>query len=140
MDILLYRDSFWSIITWWLLRKSVTFSKWSKKYLNWKFYKLKHSLWYGRNSNFYELPLTKSIVKKGSLQVIIKTQNQEKYMISVLFTIIADGSILHPMIIFKAKYCVNTYKKQQKDPYIINGDCFIEYNENAWSTKSIMNR
>ena len=39
---------------------------------------------------FLNMPLTKTIVKRGSRQVIIKTQNQEKCRISVLLTIVAD--------------------------------------------------
>jgi hypothetical protein len=89
---------------------------------------------------FLNMPLTKTIVKRGSSQVIIKTQNQEKCRISVLLTIVADGSKLPPMIIFKAKDRANIYNKLQKDQHVINGDCFVECNENAWSTKSIISR
>ena len=60
---------------------------------------------------FLNMPLTKTIVKRGSRQVIIKTQNQEKCRISVLLTIVADGSKLPPMIIFKAKDRANVYNK-----------------------------
>ena len=52
---------------------------------------------------FLNMPLTKTIVKRESRQLIIKTQNQEKCRISVLLTIVADGSKLPPLIIFKAK-------------------------------------
>ena len=89
---------------------------------------------------FLNMPLTKTIVKRGSRQVIIKTQNQEKCRISVLLTIVADGSKLPPMNIFKAKDRANIYNKLQKDQHVINGDCFVECNENAWSTKSIISR
>ena len=52
---------------------------------------------------FLNMPLTKTIVKRGSRKVNIKNQNQEKYRISVLLNIVADGSKLTPLIIFKAK-------------------------------------
>ena len=57
---------------------------------------------------FLNMPLTKTIVKRGSRQVIIKTLNQEKCRISVLLTIVADGSKLPPL----------SYLKQKKSQYI----------------------
>ena len=60
---------------------------------------------------FLNMPLNKTIVKIWSRQVIIKTQNQEKCRISFLLTILADGSKLPPLVIFKAKDRVNIYNK-----------------------------
>ena len=89
---------------------------------------------------FLNIPLTKTIVKRGSRLVIIKTLNQEKCRISVLLIIVDDGSKLTPLIIFKAKDRANIYNKLQKDQHVIKGECFVECNENAWSTKSIISR
>ena len=86
------------------------------------------------------MPITKTIVKKGSRQVIVKTQNQEKLRISVILTILADGSKLAPLIIFKAKDRSLVYNQLQKDGHVSKKECYVECNTNAWSTTTIMGR
>ena len=63
--------------------------------------------------------LQKTIVKKGSRQEIVKTQNQEKLLISVILTILADGSKLEPPIIFKAKDRSTVYNQFQNDEHVL---------------------
>jgi hypothetical protein len=58
---------------------------------------------------------TKTIAKKGTKSIIIKTLEQEKLYVSVLLTIIADGGRLPPYIIFKAKRQGKIEKELQKD-------------------------
>ena len=65
---------------------------------------------------FLNMPITKTIVKKGSRQVIVKTQ--KKLQISVILDILADGSILAPHIIFKAKDRSLVYNQLQKDDHV----------------------
>ena len=45
----------------------------------------------------------KSIAKKSWKNIIVKTQNKEKYRVFVLLRITADGGKLPPYIIFKSK-------------------------------------
>lgn len=60
---------------------------------------------------FFNMTFTKTIVKKGNRQVIVKTQNQEKARIWVILTILNDGTKLAPLIIFKAQDRSTIYKQ-----------------------------
>ena len=68
---------------------------------------------------FFNMPITKTIVKKGSRQVIVKTQNQEKVRISVILTILADSSKLAPLVILKAQERSIVYNQLQKDEHVL---------------------
>ena len=68
---------------------------------------------------FFNRPITKTIVKKGSRQVIVKTQNQEKVRISVILTILADSSKLAPLVILKAQERSIVYNQLQKDEHVL---------------------
>lgn len=59
---------------------------------------------------FLNMPISKTIIKKGAKQVKIKAQGQEKLPISVRLTILADGKRLSPLIIFRAKDIRTVYK------------------------------
>ena len=74
---------------------------------------------------FFNMPITKTIVKKGSRYVIVKTQNQEKARISVILTILAEGSKLAPLVIFKAQDRSTVYNQLQKDEHILKKDCYV---------------
>ena len=58
----------------------------------------------------------------------------------MLLKILADGSKLPPLIIFKGKDRAKIWRELQKDQHVKNGDCIVECNENAWSTLAIMRR
>ena len=64
---------------------------------------------------FLNIQKTKTIVKRGSKQVIVKTQGQEKCRVTVILTILADGDKLPPLIIFKAKDTGKIYKSLNED-------------------------
>ena len=53
--------------------------------------------------NFFNMVPNKTIAKRGKKTILIKTQNQQKCRISVTLGIVADGSKLAPLIIFKGK-------------------------------------
>ena len=95
-------------------------------------------------ANMDETPLsfnmipTKTIAKKGTKSIIIKTLEQEKLRVSVLLTITADGGRLPPYIIFKAKRHGKIEKELQKDIYVKNKKCVIACNDNAWATEDII--
>jgi len=77
---------------------------------------------------------TKTIVKKGTKSIIIKTLEQEKCSVSVLLTITADDGRLTPYIIFKGK----KHGKIEKDINIKNKTFIIRCNDNAWATEDII--
>ena len=58
---------------------------------------------------------------------------------SVLLTITADGNKLPPLIIFKAKVNREIEKQLNEDINVNNGKCFINCNDSAWCTETIMN-
>ena len=95
-------------------------------------------------ANMDETPLVfnmipnKTVAKKGTKSIIIKTFEQEKCRISVLLTITADGGKLPPYIIFKSKRDGKIENDLKKDLNVINKKCFIGCNENDWSTEEIM--
>ena len=89
---------------------------------------------------FFNMGFTKTIAKKGARQVIIQTQNQEKCRCSVLLGITADGDRLPPLVIFKAKENKTVYKKLQSNINVKNHLIYVECNNNAWCTESIMKK
>lgn len=89
---------------------------------------------------FFNMPISKTIIKKGAKQVIIRTQGQEKLRVSVILSILADGDKLPPLIIFKAKDKGTVYKHLNEEPEVKSGKCFIECNSNAWATEEIIDR
>ena len=89
---------------------------------------------------FLNMPPSKTIAKKGSKTVFIRSQNQEKVRISVLLTIAADGTKLPPFVIFKDKKHGKNEENLKKLPMVQNGEVFVACNENAWSTTHIMKK
>ena len=78
---------------------------------------------------FLNMQKNKTIVIKGSKQVIIKTQGQEKCRFSCMLCILADGDKLPPLVIFKAKDKGRVYKNLLDDP-----------NVKLWTSKEIVDR
>ena len=56
--------------------------------------------------------------------------------ISIIIT--ADGGKLPPYIIFKGKRNGKIENELKKDINVINKNCFIGCNDNAWATEDIM--
>ena len=81
----------------------------------------------------------KTIAKRGKKTILIKTQNQQKCRISVILGIVADGSKLKPLIIFKGKIGGLIEKNLLKNKYVLAEKCLISVNQNAWATDSIIN-
>ena len=87
---------------------------------------------------FFSTVPSKTIAKKGGKTIIIRTQKQEKCIVSVLLTITADGGKLAPYLIFKAKSGGRIENELQKDEHVLNKQCYISCNENAWATDKIL--
>lgn len=77
---------------------------------------------------FLNMPISETIFKKGSKQVINKTKGQKKFHVSCMLCILVDGDKLPPLVIFKAKNKEILYKNLFDDPNIKIGKIFIEYN------------
>ena len=94
--------------------------------------------------NMDETPLylnmvpNKTIARKGTKNVVIRTNNQEKIRVTCILSVCADGDKLSPYIIFKGK---NSYSlsKLNNNKYIKDHKIFININNNAWSTTDIIN-
>ena len=59
-------------------------------------------------------PANKTIIKKGTKTVNVKTLKREKMRITVLLSITGDGKFLPPFIIFKGEPYSKLYKQIQK--------------------------
>lgn len=86
------------------------------------------------------MPLKKNIVKKGGKTIIIKTQQKDKFCLTVLLTITADESKLPPFLIFKGKPNGTIEKELSKDKYALANKYFIPCNSNAWSNDDIVQK
>lgn len=89
-------------------------------------------------SLYIDLAPNYSISQKGKRSVIIFIQSQDKCHVSVLLAILANGTKLPPLIIFKGIANGKIYKDLKKNFYVKNNKIFIECNSNAWCTKDIM--
>lgn len=69
--------------------------------------------------------------KKGKKSVIIRTQNQDKYRLSVLLTILSNGKKLPPLLIFKGVKDGKLNKELSENANIKSGKIFIAFNINA---------
>ena len=80
----------------------------------------------------------KTVVRKGTRNVIIRTNNQEKIRITCILAVCADGDKLSPYIIFKGKN-ITALNILKSNKYIMNNKIFVNININAWSTKEFIN-
>ena len=78
--------------------------------------------------------------KKGNKAILIKTQSQEKCIISLILCITADGEKLPPFLIFKAKEDGYIEKNLSELNLVKNKKCYILCNINVWSTEKIILR
>ena len=68
----------------------------------------------------------------------IRTQSQDKYHVSVILTILANGEKLPLLLIFKGVSHGKIYKNLINNTYAKNNIIYIECNANAWWTRDIM--
>lgn len=75
---------------------------------------------------------------KGKKSIIVKAQNQEKWRISALLCILADGSKLPPYLIYKGNKDSPLLKKVLDTNEFVKKKVFYTFNENAWYTAEVM--
>ena len=65
-------------------------------------------------------------------------RGKQKYRISVILGLAADGPKLKLLIIFKWKIGGLIEKSLLKNKYVLSEKCLVSVNQNAWSTESII--
>ena len=85
------------------------------------------------------MPSNKTVELKGKKTVHVVTQNQEKMRVSLLLSVLADGTKLPPYIIFKGNNSSPILTKELSNlPHIKNKEIFFAFNINAWTTGQIV--
>lgn len=81
---------------------------------------------------YYEVPARKVVQKRGSKTVVVKTSGSSRSRVTVILAVMADGTKLPPMIIFKGKTtaCV-------KNIIVSPRVAHIAFQENAWNNHSL---
>jgi hypothetical protein len=77
-------------------------------------------------------PANKTIIKKGTKSVNVKTLKREKMRITVLLTITGEGKFLPPFIIFKGEPDSKLYKQIQKYEEVKTKKIIATTQKNAW--------
>lgn len=84
------------------------------------------------------MPANKTVHKVGAKSIIIKTQRQEKVLVSAILACNGIDEKLKLFVIFKGKKYGNIYKKLIKEKLIENNKIEIFVNEKAQATKEII--
>ena len=87
----------------------------------------------------YENIYTTTVTKIGNITVNVKNFNRDKMRITVLLSILVDGTKLPPLIIFRGETNKTKEKKLQNNKYVINGKCYVKCQRNAWADNNIFN-
>ena len=93
--------------------------------------------------NVYEDPMylnLTTIEVIGRKSIPIKTSNQEKFRISLVLKILANGHRLPPLLIFKVKSKKKVEKRLQQLPMVRLNKKNLIYQKNAWDDAFSMNR
>lgn len=80
----------------------------------------------------------KTIAKEGKKTMIIKTQNQQKWRISIILGIGAESTKLMPLLIFKGKTGGYIGTELSKNKYVLNKKYLFSVNQIASATDSII--
>ena len=75
----------------------------------------------------------KTVVRKVTRNVVIRTNNTEKIRITCILAVCADVDKLPPYIIFKGKN-INALNTVKNNKYIMFNKTILNINSNAWST------
>ena len=86
----------------------------------------------------YNMAFNKTLHKIGQKTITVAAQKQEKYRISCILSINAEGNILKPYIIFKEAQKGKIYKSLINTDEVVSKKCVGYTNSNAWSTNNIV--
>ena len=91
-------------------------------------------------SLFMNMTSTKTIAKIGSKEVNIKTHGQERVHVTAILWIVADGTKLPPVLVFKGKPFGRVEKRIQKHPLVKSEQIFAYCQKKAWNNETIMKK
>jgi hypothetical protein len=83
---------------------------------------------------------SKTITRIGEKTITVKTFSNEKIRISVLLGILAKGSKLPPVIIFKGKKGKNKENKLKNNINVLNNKAFVYCQPKAWVDTEIFSK
>ena len=86
---------------------------------------------------YYENIYPTTITKIGERNVKVRTFGKDKLRISDILTVLADGSKLQPLLIFKGKTNGPKENSFQNNINIKKGIIFVKCQENAWTDHSL---
>ena len=97
-------------------------------------------------ANMDETPLlmnitnTKTIAKIGSKEFDIKTHRQEKFHVTAILWIIADGTKLPQMLVFKGQPDGRVERRLNKNWFVKDKKVFAYCQLKAWNNRTIMKK
>lgn len=86
----------------------------------------------------YENIYSTTVTKIGNSTVNVKNFNRNKMRITVLLSVLADGTKLPPLIIFRGENNKTKEKKLQNNKYVLNGKCYVKCQRSAWADNNIL--
>ena len=86
---------------------------------------------------FMNITNTKTIVKICSKEVDIKTHRQEKISVTAILWIIADGTKLPPMLVFKGKSDSRVERSLNKNWLVKDKKVFANCQPKAWTIRQL---
>ena len=89
---------------------------------------------------FLNMARTRTIAKIGSKTVNIKTHGQEKVRVTVILWIVADGTKLPPVVVFKGNPNGRVAKELEKHPLVESKQLFAFWQNKAWNNKDVMKK
>ena len=89
---------------------------------------------------FLNMARTRAIAKIGSKTVNIKTHGQEKVRVIVILWIVADGTKLPPVVVFKGNPNGRVAKELEKHPLVESKQLFAFWQNKAWNNKDVMKK
>ena len=89
---------------------------------------------------FMNITNTKTIAKIGSKEVDIKTHGQEKIHVTAILWIIADGTKLPPMLVFKGQPDGRVERRLNKNWFVKDKKVFAYCQPKAWNNQTIMKK
>ena len=89
---------------------------------------------------FMNIPNTMTIAKIGSKEVNIKTHGQERIHVTAILWIVADGTKLPPMLVFKGKQDGRVEKRLHKNSLVKEKKIFAYCQPKAWNNMTIMKK
>lgn len=86
---------------------------------------------------YYENLYETTISKIGEKSVTVRNFGKEKLRISAVLCVLADGSKLPPLLIFRGKTNGPKEEELKKNKFVLKGEIFVKCQPNAWTDHDI---